>query len=103
MIGSRSVVPIRSPYRPPENRRQIIKVFINIMPTKTYSFIAAFKQKASFHVREACDIVVGEIFAGLLIIAELSAFVDITYSIDIVHEIFRMGNASNIVFRTSDG
>ena len=74
------------------------------MPKKhTYLIIAVFKQKASFTVREAGDIVVGEIFAGLLIIAELSAFVDITYSIDIVHEIFRMGNASNIVFRTSDG
>ena len=78
-------------------------MFINIKLTKTYSIIAAFKQKASFHVREACDIVVGEIFAGLLIIAELSAFLDITYSTDILHKIFRMGNAGDIVFRTTYG
>ena len=60
--------------------------------------IAVCKQNASFTEREACDIVVGEIFAGLLIMAELSAFINITYSNDIVHEIVRMGNASNIVF-----
>ena len=74
------------------------------MPKKhTYLIIAVFKQKASFTVREAGDIVVGEIFAGLLIMAELSAFINITYSPDILHEIFRMGNAGDIVFRTSDG
>ena len=78
-------------------------MFINIMPTKTYSFIAAFKQKASFHVREACDIVVGEELTSIFVIAELSTFFDITYSTDILYEIVRMGDASNIVFRTSNG
>ena len=73
------------------------------MPINTYSIIAVFKQKASFTVREAGDIVVGEIFAGLLIIAELSTFFNITYSTNILHEIFGMGYASHIVFRTSYG
>ena len=73
------------------------------MPINTYSIIAVFKQEVSFTVREAGDIVVGEIFAGLLIMAELSTFVDITYSTDKLHGIIRMGNASHIVFRTSYG
>ena len=63
-----------------------------------YLVIAVSEQKASFSVRKAGGIVVGEIFAGLLIMAELSAFINITYSPDILHEIVRMGNASNIVF-----
>ena len=78
-------------------------MFENNDINKIYLVIAGFKQKASFSVRKAGGIVVGEIFAGLLIMAELSAFINITYSPDILHEIVRMGNASNIVFRTSYG
>ena len=71
------------------------------MSINTYSIIAVFKQKASFTVREAGDIVVGEKLTGLLIIAELSTFSNITYSTNELHEVIRMGYASNIAFRTS--
>ena len=71
-------------------------MFENNDINKNYLVIAGFKQKASFSVREAGDIVVGKEFTGNFISAELSTFSDITYSTDIIHDIFRVGLTSNI-------
>ena len=68
-----------------------------------YLVIAVSEQKASFSVREAGSIVVGKELTGHFIMAELSTFLNITYSTDILHKVIRMGHASNIDFRTSYG
>ena len=68
-----------------------------------YLIIAVSEQKAIFSVRETGGFVIGKELTGLLIIAELSTFSNITYSTNELHEIIRMGYASNISFRTSYG
>ena len=68
-----------------------------------YLVIAVSKQKAIFSEREAGCIVVGKELTGHFIMAELSTFLNITYSTDILHKVIRMGHASNIDFRTSYG
>ena len=60
------------------------------------------EQKTSFIIREAGDIVVGEVFTALFIVTELPALCHIAHSSNILNKVSIMGNACHIVFRTSD-
>ena len=60
------------------------------------------EKKTRLSVWKASDIVVGQVLAGYFILTKLSTLGNVSNAAHILHKIFIMGLAGNIVFRTSD-